>query len=627
LHDVLIVDIETNGLLDTLKTIHSLVLRDPATGWVGTYAAASHDFSGRTGIIELGLAKMREAKTLVAHNGIKFDERAIEMLYPGTLAKLAAAGVVWRDTIVLARLIWPEIRQQDFALINGKNPNFPRKLIGSQSLEAWGHRLGFQKTGLDVSFERWSLELQRRCEQDTLVTAELWKRVIARCPSRESVEIEHDFARIIMRQEESGFPFNEAAARSLYVDLSARRQEIEDELQKTMQPRWLPVGGIVTPKKTLNFKNRPGQTEGAPYQHVSLTTFNPSSRDHVASWLKQKYGWNPKTFTDDGKPKVDEQVLAGLKYPEAKLLKEHFLIQKRIGQIAEGKEAWLKLVKKGVIYGRMNTNGAVTGRCTHMNPNISQVPAAKSPYGKECRSLFGPWPGEKQVGVDAEGLELRCLGHYLAPYDGGAFARAVIEGKKEDETDVHSRNCKALGLEPKGIYVASGKQTTGRDLAKTFIYAVLYGAGDKKVAKILGMKLAEAKARKEKFLEQLGIGKLLRDVKGAVKKRGYLVGIDGRQLAIRSEHSALNTLLQSAGAIIVKKATVLFWKRGEAQGWASKVRPLTHVHDEWQVSSPIDPDGIGKQGAEAITEAGVLLKFKCPLAGDFKVGNNWYETH
>lgn len=627
MHNVLVVDTETDGLLDTLTKFHSLVLRDPDTGKVFSY---TDNVSGKRPRISDGIKKMADAKVLVAHNGIKFDEHVIEKFYPGTLAAFAKKGVIWRDTIVLARLIWPEIKQDDFRLINGKNPNFPRKLIGSQSLEAWGHRLGFPKTGLDVSFDRWSEELQQRCEQDTLVTVKLWQKIVARRPSRESVEIEHEFARIIYEQERNGYPFDESGAQKLYIELAARRQEIEDKLHetKTFRPMWLPDGKQKVPPKTLNFKSkeRASLVAGAAYQPVELTVFNPGSRDHVALWLKKRYGWKPKDFTNDGKPKIDEKVLASLKYPEAPTLKEHFLIAKRIGQIAEGKQAWLKAVKNGVIYGRVNTNGAVTGRCTHSHPNVSQVPAAKSAYGKECRSLWRPFPGEKQVGVDAAGLELRCLGHYLYQFDGGVWAKSVVEGTKDEGTDVHTLNAVALGLDPKGIYVVNGKQTTGRDLAKTFIYATLYGAGIPKIAKILGLKLKDAKERKFSFLEKMGIGKLLRAVKRKVNVRGYLIGIDGRRLTIRSDHAALNTLLQSAGGIVMKKADIVMWQH--FRKLKLPVRQLAHIHDEVQLSvKPRFAEKVGALAAKAITEAGEAMGFRCPLAGEYSIGDNWYDTH
>ena len=95
----------------------------------------------------------------------------------------------------------------------------------------------------------------------------------------------------------------------------------------------------------------------------------------------------------DGKPKVDETVLEKLKYPEAKILSEHFLIEKRIAQLAVGAQAWLKQEVKGRIHGNCNTNSTVTGRASHTHPNLGQVPSVVKPFGKECRQLFRATPG------------------------------------------------------------------------------------------------------------------------------------------------------------------------------------------------------------------------------------------
>jgi DNA polymerase I-like protein with 3'-5' exonuclease and polymerase domains len=194
--------------------------------------------------------------------------------------------------------------------------------------------------------------------------------------------------------------------------------------------------------------------------------FNPGSRNHIAYWLKRKYNWEPLVYTDSGEPQLDEDVLKSLPYPEASFLLEYFLVDKRLGQIAEGEQAWLKCVDAdGRIHGYINGNGAVTSRMSHSKPNLAQVPRVGSPYGQECRSLFTAQFGWNLVGIDASGLELRMLAHYLARYDGGEYVKAILEG------DIHSFNMNALGL-------------TDRNKSKTFIYAWLYGAGDEKLGLI-----------------------------------------------------------------------------------------------------------------------------------------------
>jgi len=362
------------------------------------------------------------------------------------------------------------------------------------------------------------------------------------------------------------------------------------------------------PHKTLAEINEAIQ-EGPPRK--KHTPFNPGSRHHIYRVFKEKYDWKPQSFTPSGEPKIDEQILSTLKFPEAELLSEYFLLDKRIGQLAEGNQAWLRLVKSGRIHGSVNTNGAVTGRCTHSHPNIAQVPACGKPSGAECRALFITRTGWKLVGADASGLELRCLAHYMAHWDKGEYVKVLLEG------DVHTANQEAAGLPT-------------RDNAKTFIYAFLYGAGDEKIGSIVGAGRKVGKALKDRFLKMLpALGYLVGTVKQAAGK-GYIKGLDGRMLRIRSSHAALNTLLQSAGAIIMKYALVeadrLLQKAGYQPGVDYEF--VGNIHDEFQCECrPEIAEEVGNIFVEAIRNAGKFFDFKCPLDGDYKIGDSWRETH
>jgi DNA polymerase I-like protein with 3'-5' exonuclease and polymerase domains len=360
---------------------------------------------------------------------------------------------------------------------------------------------------------------------------------------------------------------------------------------------------------------------------VQVVEFNPSSRQHIAKVLKEKHGWQPQEFTAKGEAKVDDDVLASLDYPEAKLLAEYFLIQKRLGQLVEGGEGLMKRERKGRIHGEVITNGAVTGRMTHRKPNMAQVPANRSPYGERFRELFVPRVGWQLVGCDADALELRCLAHYMAAYDNGEYTEVVLKGDKSKGTDMHSVNCRAIGFDPK----------THRDMAKTWFYAFIYGAGDHKLGLILGEKGDDDTIRKaghksrRKFLKSLpALGTLTEKVATKVKATGGLKGIDGRRLSCRSAHSALNTLLQAAGAIAMKVALVTLDDDLTAMGFVHgrDFAYCANVHDELQIEArPEIADVVGKAAAEAIKKAGEKLGFKCELAGNYEVGRNWKETH
>ena len=597
---IMIFDIETNGLLDTLDRIHVLVIKDADSKQVHKFI---NDGRG-TNNIEDGVKMLMNADLVVGHNIIKFDIPAIQKLFPWF--NIPVDNI--RDTLVLSRLLWADVDEDDFKRLR---KGFPKGLIGSHSLGAWGYRLGILKGDYGKQEDAWSCysdEMLEYCVQDVEVTAALWQRILSEEPPSRAVELETWFAYVIAKQERHGYPFDKEKAVALYLKLLARRQELDEELKSVFKP-WYVSEGEYVPKAD---NKKLGYTKGAPLTKVKLVEFNPGSRQQIADRLIKLYGWKPKDFTESGQPKVDEAILKSLKYPPAQLLSERLMIDKRIGQLAEGEHAWLKLEKNGRIHGSVNTIGAVTGRCTHSYPNIAQVPSVRAPYGAECRELFYAPPGFKQVGADASSLELRCLAHYMARYDGGAYAKELLEG------DIHTANQKAAGLPT-------------RDDAKRFIYAFLYGAGDAKIGEIVGKGAAAGRRLKENFLKRTPALKRLReDVIAAVRKRGYLRGIDGRKLRIRSEHAALNTLLQSAGALLVKQATINLYKELTRRGyefgkdWAM----VAHVHDEFQLHAREEiAEEVAEVAVWSIRQAGHDFNWRCPLDGEAKIGRNWAETH
>jgi DNA polymerase I len=591
-------DIETNGLIPELDTIHCLVAKDLDTGGV----FSCHDHEGAEFSIMDGLSRLALADQIVGHNIMGFDIPAIQKVHPSW----KPLGQV-RDTLVMSRLLFPDLRDRDFQF-RVMNPDFPAKLIGSHSLRAWGHRIHNFKEDYDDGWDNWSPEMQHYCVQDVTVTASLWDKLLSKKPSDESVELEHRVFEIIQRQEQHGFLFDLPAARSLYANLLGRQSDLGADLARCF-PSWT-VSTPFTPKRDNKAR---GYKAGVTVSKEQLVEFNPNSRDHVAAKLTEKYGWKPTAFTPEGKPQIDEEVLAPLPYPEAKLLAESFMLTKRLGQVGEGKNSWLKLERNGRLHGRINTNGAVTGRMTHSHPNMAQVPSVRAPYGKECRALFIAGPGKLLVGCDADALELRCLAGYMANYDNGAYIKTVLEGKKSDATDMHSVNARVLGCD--------------RDTAKTWFYAFIYGAGDTKLGSILGTGHKGGKQARARFLEGLpALRKLVGGVQTRTRQRGYLLGLDGRHLPVRSEHAALNTLLQSAGAIFMKKALVLLDADLKSKGYEYEF--VANVHDEWQIEVKEEhADKVGNAAVSSIRRAGEAYNFKCPLDGQFVIGKNWADTH
>ena len=595
----LVVDIETNGFLDKLDTIHCIVACDIDTKTIYRFDPAQ---------IDEGVALLQQADELIAHNGITFDVPAIQKLYPEFAPKKVT------DTLVCSRLLWSNLLALDWAFVP---LSLPTKRYGSHALEAWGHRLGEAKGDYgkqEAAWDVYSEAMMEYCVQDVRVTVLLHKKITDARYSPKALAIEHSVAQLMWKQEQNGFVFDEKKAQALYVDLATQRSEIFQELY-TLFPSWVVREGVQTPKRTVIYKDsqKADRHAGAEFTKIKIVEFNPASRDHITSRLMSKYDWKPTAFTDNGKPKIDETVLAKLKYPEAQRIARYFMLQKRLGMLSDGNNAWLKLVNNGKLHGRVNSNGAVTGRATHQNPNLGQVPSLGSAYGKECRDLFTVPKGWKLMGADASGLELRCLAHYMHRFDGGSYVDVVLNG------DIHTVNQLAAGL-------------PDRSSAKRFIYSYLYGGGDQLVGEIVGGGATEGKKIKKEFLDKTPALKSLREAVVTAASAGYIVALDGRRIAIRSPHAALNSLLQSAGALICKQWLVEFqtamYMKGYTHGWKGDYCLCAWVHDEIQVAVREDlAEKVGLIAVQTIRKVTEVFNLKCPLDGEFNIGNSWAETH
>lgn len=622
----LVFDTESDGFVADLTRLHSLVIRDAETSKL--VLSCTND-SDQFAPIEEGLRLLSEADAIIGHNIVLHDLPAIRKVYPGWSTR---AKVV--DTLVLSRIAWPNdrLRERDFRL--QKKGKMPAQLIGRHSMEAWGYRVGAQKTGTDITdWSTWTPYMHERCESDCVVNVKTWHDLRDQGVPDDALQVEQQMAVILDRQEKRGFLFDKEAGERLYQTLMRRHAELEDQLRGAFPP-W-EVRTPFTPKAN---NKKLGYVKGVPTEKVKVVVFNPASRDHIADRLMKVRGWKPKEFTPTGKPQVDESTIGILNYPEAQLLTEYLLVGKRLGQLMDGKEALFKHIREdGRIHGRVNPNGTFTYRMSHSSPNMSQVPSVKKPYGKEFRALLMAGTGLVLVGADADALELRCLAHYMAKYDGGAYIKTVLEGNKDNGTDMHSVNARALGLDPVKKYPIDGSMISGREIAKVWFYAFIYGAGDWKLGFILGVRGNDAKikqagkASRASFLKGLpALGKLVEAIKKSWKKRGYLFAIDGRKLYVRSDHAALNAVLQSAGGIVMKHAAVILDDRlrETVPLWTVESEFVGNFHDEWQIETKETyAETIGKQARAAIAAAGEKLRFRCPLDGAYSVGRTWADTH
>ena len=568
----IVIDIETSM---NHHTIHLAITKNIDTGEIKTWKAANvlWDY-------------IADATSLIGHNIIGFDAPILNRLWK---TRIGLKKVI--DTLILSRLLDPSREQ-------------------GHSLEAWGKTLGKEK--IDYA-DRWEqlqgrkqaykgecfdhpdmVLLEEYCIADVEVTERLYKKLLTELESKkfsqDSIDLEHSVAAILSQQERNGFKLDIPYATVLLADIKGRMAEVYE----SMQQRW-PSYEVERISEKTGKKLKP-----------LLVTFNPGSRKQIGEKLID-LGWKPDKFTETGQPMVDEGILSKLHYPEAKMIAEYLMLQKRVAQI----ESWIEAVGSDErVHGKVITNGAVTGRMTHQSPNMAQIPNHGSVYGAECRACWTVEPGRVLVGCDASGLELRMLAHYMKDQD---YVKTVVEGSSKDGTDVHTKNQKAAGLQT-------------RDQAKTFIYAFLYGAGPSKIGSIVGGSAKDGERLTNSFLNATPALKALRDKVSKYAGKGFVPGLDGRKIWVRSEHAALNSLLQGAGAIVMKKALVLLADKIKDNKWDAKF--VANVHDEWQIeAAEAHADEVGRAARQSIIEAGEHFKLRCPLDGEYKIGRNWAETH
>ena len=537
--------------------------------------------------IEDGIKLLEQADTLIGHNIIGFDLPVLEKLY-----NFKYSGKVI-DTLVMSRLYNP-VRE------NG------------HSLKTWGYRLGVPKQE-QPEFDNYTPVMLNYCEQDVILNEAVYKYLLDEGLgfSKQSLDLEHKTASIMREQEQTGFYFDSKQAMTLLAQLNQNKADVEDEVHNTFKPKWINDKQVLPYIKKNGELSKRGLTDEeyesilisgnhGPFIRKKLVEFNLGSRKQIGEYLID-FGWQPERFTPTGQPIVDEGTLKKITHiKEAKLIADYLLYQKRIAQVS----SWIDELKDDRVHGRVIPNGTITGRMTHRNPNMAQVPNLGSPYGKECRACWTVPEGYKLVGIDASGLELRMLAHYMNDAD---YIEEVING------DIHSTNQELAGLKT-------------RDQAKTFIYALVYGAGDAKIGKIINGDIKKGKALKERFFSNLPALKKLRDRVQQASNRGFLKGIDGRKIYVRSQHASLNTLLQGCGAIVMKQAMVNLHELIKLN--VVDAQFVANIHDEWQLQvKESQADYIGRLGVESIEKVTEQFNMRCDLTGQYKIGGNWSETH
>ena len=584
-------DIETDGLLDTVTTITSLCWVDLDTGEEVTY---------RPDNIEAGLRRLAEADELVMHNGVSYDVPVIRKLHPWWSPPRLT------DTLVLSRLAYPDLRDRDFARFGPsalRAKGGPKVFNGSHSLAAHGVRLGFHKSSYEGEWtDGWTPELEEYCLQDCRVTVKLHQSLERLELSARAIDAEHRFARVCHEIGVVGFAFDKAHAERLLAALRQRSDEISDELQRTFGGWYEPEGPVVTPKRSVRYKNRPEVAQGAPYQKVKFTLFNPNSRMHIERVLRS-LGWVPTVFSESGtRAKIDETILKDLAatYPEAGALAEQFTCAKRIALV----ESWLEAERNGRVHASVIPIGAATTRSASRNPNLQQVPSVHGAYGRECRQCFTASPGRVLLASDLDKAELMLLAHYMHQWDDGQYAAMLAE------QDIHQVNADAMGVD--------------RQTGKRVVFALLYGCSDKLLGEITGMKGSQVRADLMSAFPAL---KNLSDaIRHRVKKSGGFTALDGRFIPCPADFKALNYLIQSSTSIVGKLWATQAVERLKAANVPCDL--VMYVHDELQFDcNPAHVEYASEVIKRSLSDACFFYNLNVAMTCDTQVGKDWSESH
>jgi DNA polymerase-1 len=704
----LLFDVESNGFLANATKVHCVAVEDVDTGEQWDFKPDQIKEAGEL---------LSQADVLIGHNIQRFDVPLLFKLVPSFVPKHNVRII---DTMVCARVIYPNVKATDAVLIRKGQMPPGREYQGKHTIGSWGYRLGCPKgdyakartaaflilyphaTEEEIAryvWGEWNQDMHDYMLQDRSTNVELWQHLKVDNYAPAAIELEHRANRVCDAIQDAGVPFNRSAAVELHAKLVARKADIEKQLCEQFGFWYQPVSpdpakATFTPKQpstkpavaTLGedgcytwsnpsywgeyseeendvWNERKQKMErkrafiGYPCTKLKKVEFNPGSRAHIARLLKLR-GWEPTEFTDSGEPSLTEEVLENVVqlYPEFNGIGEYLMLEKRLGQLAEGDKAWLAYMQDdGRIHGAINPMGTITSRGAHFAPNLGQVPNAASPYGHECRQLFYAPAGYSFLGADMSGLELRGLAHFLHPYDGGAYMKQVLEG------DVHWANAIAMGLADGPRDKSNPLHTIVReDGSKRIIYATIYGAWDDKIGELVFATLSKARrdcgeeglALYQKFFKSASpsakqlraAGQRVREglIKGIagfedlkekialqVEKKGWVPGLDKRRIPIRSDHSALNFMIQSAGAILCKR-----WMCDAFDELCAKYRLgidfqlVLWVHDELQL---LVRKGLEKEIGDIVVKnaktAGEPYGFRGPLDSEAKVGSNWDDTH
>jgi DNA polymerase-1 len=620
-------DLEANGFLPVATKAHCGVFKEKDTGRIIKF---------RPHQMKEMLEYLDTVDVLIGHNILGYDLPLLEKLFGYTYNGKKV------DTLVMSRLLNPK-RLSPFHCPNKKAPH---------SIEAWGYRVGRGKPE-HSDWEVFSEAMLHRCAEDVEILELVYYELLKEAKGgnwKDAFLLSFKLFENLQKQEAYGWLVDQEHMAFCVSQLTNWIKRIDSVITPKL-PLILEINETKT-KGVYKHVSKPFLKSGkysqsvldwyadagmpdhstavcGPFSRISFRITDLNSRDETVDYLLS-VGWEPLEWNtnDEGtrtSPKLSkDDPFEGVNGKTGKLVARRVQCRHRRSSI----EGLIKLIRPdGRIASAVNTL-AVTGRATHRN--IVNIPQAKSFYGKQMRKIFISKPGWVLVGTDSDACQVRMLcGRMNDP----VYTDNVLNGKKEDGTDIHSVNMRAAKLD-------------NRDDSKTFFYGFLFGAGDAKIGKIVKGTSARGKQLKADFLEGLPALKSLLEIltkewKRTAKQRynakfnrmeyydGIITGLDGRPVKVSSEHQILVYLLQSDEAIMMTAAYNKFCKDMDRKyKWGEDYGIVCWYHDEFTAECREDIAEDVKLIAEnAIAWAGNYFNIPCPHLGQGKIGKNWYAIH
>lgn len=617
-------DIETNGLLPDVSVIHCGVVMDLDTEEIREYGPNE---------IDALVADLERADVIAGHNFAGYDAVVLEKL-----AGFHALDHKYLDTLAISRLLFPGSAKTTpllgldiaFARKHGEKI-LPSKHHGRHTLKAWSIRLQLGEAGKKEykgGWEKWSPEMQEYCKYDVIANVSLLNHFLKKGWDENIFYAESLLTYWMEKQKLYGVKFDTLAAIKLTGELTQRREDLRRELQEIFPPIEVEHGPVKVAKVARN-----GRVPGQKYRLKKMQEFNPGSEMQVAARLIELHGWKPNAYTPSGRAQVTAEILSDLPYPEAAKIAEYSIVDKVLGSLSEGKQAWLVLTDENdLIHGTVVPTAATTMRAAHSGPNMAQVPSPHKPWGHECRALFrAPRPDHRMVGADASSLQLALYSHFVARYDGGALAALC----SDPDGDPHEYMRAASGLFLRnrqknltyGTFFGAGRYKQGQMVLLDWKDALDQGLTDEPLPHLdeatrLG-EMVDARMRKN----MAGYEAMQRDCR-KVARRGFLNLLNGAMLTVKQARLVLVTLLQGNEAVIMKNAYLRATQHLRHEIAEGAAHPVLWVHDEFQwAAEPEIAEHVGQVLAQAITEAGEEYNLRVKLRGDYKVGETWADTH